>query len=313
MNPNNKTPESMGEYMQLSDAEKLALMTPPNTPTPTEIPSVPIGASSRVAAVHAMGFHDSGCNPAHTVPFDHALILAHDADKLDLLLENTGKANEQLREQNRELRIRTNELASQLSATVAQQIKDNSDAHDTEQRCNRVERELAEAKELNAGQSVSIANLTSNIEVAHHENIRLKAELDDVRANLAQCEEDKDWNAEELKDEIARLKAELDKCNQHWDSDITDEFTGRINSAHPVMSDDPKAGERYGIAMQMVGNRHSEHALVAMACWLLSERDQYHKAADDLSQCLQFFRMTGTWTARHDDALAAFRKLEEGK
>ncbi len=51
----------------------------------------------------------------------------------------------------------------------------------------------------------------------------------------------------------------------HWE-DVDDEWTVRIDAVHPVRSG---SHETYGVAMKMVGNRHSKGSLVALVSWLL--------------------------------------------
>lgn len=50
-----------------------------------------------------------------------------------------------------------------------------------------------------------------------------------------------------------------------WE-DVDDEWTKDIDAAHPTRSD---SHEEYGIAMRMVGHRHSKHELVSLVNWLL--------------------------------------------
>jgi uncharacterized protein YfiM (DUF2279 family) len=54
-----------------------------------------------------------------------------------------------------------------------------------------------------------------------------------------------------------------------WD-DVDDEWTPAIKAAHPTRSPDQAAAHGwYGVAMRMVGNRHSKGELVSLVCWLL--------------------------------------------
>ena len=48
--------------------------------------------------------------------------------------------------------------------------------------------------------------------------------------------------------------------------DKPDEWTESIHAAHPTRSG---SHDEYGVAMQMVGNRHSKAALVLLVNWLL--------------------------------------------
>jgi hypothetical protein len=59
-------------------------------------------------------------------------------------------------------------------------------------------------------------------------------------------------------------------------SDKDDEFTDRIDAAHPTCTnkhDDPECWARYSMALEMIGNRHGKYALVDLVNWLLKERD----------------------------------------
>jgi uncharacterized protein YfiM (DUF2279 family) len=54
-----------------------------------------------------------------------------------------------------------------------------------------------------------------------------------------------------------------------WE-DVDDEWTPAIKAAHPTRATDAAAAHgRYGVAMRMVGNRHSKGALVELVAWLL--------------------------------------------
>jgi hypothetical protein len=59
--------------------------------------------------------------------------------------------------------------------------------------------------------------------------------------------------------------------------DKDDEWTERINAAHPLKTGD---NETYGIAMRMVGNRHSKGALVELVNWLLKSPERQNKNED---------------------------------
>jgi len=48
--------------------------------------------------------------------------------------------------------------------------------------------------------------------------------------------------------------------------DKDDEWSARIAAAHPLQTGDAAT---YGVAMEMVGNRHSKGALVELVNWLL--------------------------------------------
>lgn len=64
--------------------------------------------------------------------------------------------------------------------------------------------------------------------------------------------------------EVKRLREELRQARD-WE-DVKDEWSKEIRSAHPARSD---SHEEYGVAMQMVGHRHSKGELVALVNWLL--------------------------------------------
>jgi hypothetical protein len=53
--------------------------------------------------------------------------------------------------------------------------------------------------------------------------------------------------------------------NGGW-GDRDDEWSARIAVAHPLRTGDDAT---YGVAMRMVGNRHSKGALVELVNWLL--------------------------------------------
>lgn len=58
-----------------------------------------------------------------------------------------------------------------------------------------------------------------------------------------------------------------------WE-DVDDEWTVAADAAFPTRSG---SHEEYGIAMQMVGNRHSKGSLVELVNWLLVERGKLAK------------------------------------
>jgi hypothetical protein len=51
-----------------------------------------------------------------------------------------------------------------------------------------------------------------------------------------------------------------------WE-DVRDEWTPHVDAAHPAR--DSGSHEEYGVAMRMVGHRHSKWQLVALVNWLL--------------------------------------------
>lgn len=53
---------------------------------------------------------------------------------------------------------------------------------------------------------------------------------------------------------------------REWE-DVPDEWTAAIRAAHPAHGSG--SHDEYGIAMQMVGHRHSKGELVALVNWLL--------------------------------------------
>jgi hypothetical protein len=63
---------------------------------------------------------------------------------------------------------------------------------------------------------------------------------------------------------VAKLMTELREARD-WE-DVKDEWSEAIHAAHPTRSE---SHDEYGIAMQMVGHRHSKGELVALVNWLL--------------------------------------------
>lgn len=68
--------------------------------------------------------------------------------------------------------------------------------------------------------------------------------------------------AAEMAVELAHLKA---ADVEGWDN-VDDEWTPAIHEAHPTRSG---SHDEYGVAMRMVGNRHSKGKLLALVIWLL--------------------------------------------
>jgi hypothetical protein len=62
-----------------------------------------------------------------------------------------------------------------------------------------------------------------------------------------------------------RLTGELQQARD-WE-DVGDEWTAAIDAAHPTRSG---SHETWGVAMQMVGHRHSKGQLVALVNWLMN-------------------------------------------
>jgi hypothetical protein len=85
----------------------------------------------------------------------------------------------------------------------------------------------------------------------------------------------------DLAAELRAMVAERDQA-LHWE-DVDDEWSSKIHAAHPVRSG---SHEAYGVAMQMVGHRHSKGQLVSLVNWLLAERDRLRKALEGmLTRC----------------------------
>jgi hypothetical protein len=59
--------------------------------------------------------------------------------------------------------------------------------------------------------------------------------------------------------------AEAKAANASWE-DVHDKWADEIDEAHPTRSG---SYDEYGVAMQMVGHRHSKGALVSLVNWLL--------------------------------------------
>jgi hypothetical protein len=80
--------------------------------------------------------------------------------------------------------------------------------------------------------------------------------------------------------------------------DVDDEWTETIRVAHPSRNG---AHNAWGVAMQMVGHRHSKGALVALVHWLLVERDGARRAA--AGSALDTKRLDAACTAAWELAL----------
>jgi hypothetical protein len=63
---------------------------------------------------------------------------------------------------------------------------------------------------------------------------------------------------------VVTMRRDLDAMSA-WD-DVKDQWSAAIREAHPVRSG---SHDEYGVAMQMVGHRHSKGELVALVNWLL--------------------------------------------
>lgn len=71
---------------------------------------------------------------------------------------------------------------------------------------------------------------------------------------------------------VQRLAEELRQA-RYWE-DVNDEWTSQIKAAHPTRSG---SHDEYGIAMKMVGHRHSKGELVSLVNWLLRD---FNKAVE---------------------------------
>lgn len=65
--------------------------------------------------------------------------------------------------------------------------------------------------------------------------------------------------------------------------DREDQWSADIAEAHPTRTGTHR---EYGVAMEMVGNRHSKHALVELVHWLLVERDAARKSERIMAEAL---------------------------
>lgn len=78
--------------------------------------------------------------------------------------------------------------------------------------------------------------------------------------------------AQSAKPAIDALKEQVRQA-LHWE-DVEDEWTSLIKAAHPTRSG---SHDEYGIAMKMVGHRHSKGELVSLVNWLLRD---FNKAVE---------------------------------
>lgn len=89
------------------------------------------------------------------------------------------------------------------------------------------------------------------------------ADLQRTRAKTAEFERDANRSRAEA------AEAKLEGFLGPWDCDKPDEYSDRIDDAFPTRSD---SHNEYALAMELVGNRNSKGALVALVNWLLLER-----------------------------------------
>ena len=60
-----------------------------------------------------------------------------------------------------------------------------------------------------------------------------------------------------------------------WDHDRRDQYSEAIDEAHPDRDDATDTDhERYGVAVEMVGNRYSKYAIVDLVNWLLKRAEE---------------------------------------
>ena len=100
----------------------------------------------------------------------------------------------------------------------------------------------------------------------------LEDALEDAREAVEELEStfSREVSARDLT--IRDLREELRQARD-WE-DVRDQWSDAITAAHPTRSG---SHDEYGVAMQMVGHRHSKGALVALVNWLLVRL----KAAED--------------------------------
>lgn len=87
--------------------------------------------------------------------------------------------------------------------------------------------------------------------------------------------------------------------------DKQDRWTAAIDAAFPTRSG---SHEQYAIAMQMVGNRHSKGALVALVNWLLVEQEKHLDRIDEVEREAAQFEKQGDDLA---DRVEAMQKYKE--
>ena len=89
--------------------------------------------------------------------------------------------------------------------------------------------------------------------------------------------EDRDLGRATVESDVMSLAMQFDKVREEavaW-ADDEDEWSGKIRDAFPTRSG---SHEEYGIAMRMVGNRHSKGELVSLVNWLLVELNKRREA-----------------------------------
>lgn len=73
------------------------------------------------------------------------------------------------------------------------------------------------------------------------------------------------------------LRKQLAEAAKPYDEDKKDDWSKRIDADHPTRAgnvNDVKRHERYYLAMQLVGNRHSKYALVDLVNHLIAEKER---------------------------------------
>ena len=103
--------------------------------------------------------------------------------------------------------------------------------------------------------------------------------------------EDRDLGRATVESDVMSLAIQFDKVREEavaW-ADDEDEWSGKIRDAFPTRSG---SHEEYGIAMRMVGNRHSKGELVSLVNWLLVELNKPPRPVGDGTRTSQV--VTGT-------------------
>jgi hypothetical protein len=101
-----------------------------------------------------------------------------------------------------------------------------------------------------------------------------------------------------LRAQLATTRAELDAA-LHWE-DVDDEWSEQIRAAHPMHSG---AHEQYGIAMEMVGHRHSKGRLVELVNWLLVTAKRAAQVCDEMATAV-----SSGGSPSHKDSAAHLRR-----
>jgi hypothetical protein len=119
---------------------------------------------------------------------------------------------------------------------------------------------------------------------------QLREQITELENTLSSTVSARDLTIRDLKEELRQAR--------DWE-DVDDEWTEQIKAAHPTRSG---SHDEYGIAMRMVGHRHSKGELVALVNWLLVQggaaadereaREGIRRQAEKSSAC-------STYSVRH--------------